>query len=51
MELVAKDGERIARYRAESSSGIGDRARVGSACRLKDGSMVYVPEGDNVKVP
>lgn len=44
MELVVKDGERIERYRADGEGGIGEGARAGVAYRLKDGSMVYVPE-------
>ena len=44
MELVIKDGERIERYRADGTAGIGQGVRAGIAYRLPDGAMVYVPE-------
>ncbi len=45
MELVIKDGEKIERFKADGSGGAGGGQRAGIAYRMKDGSMVYVPEG------
>lgn len=44
MEIVVKDGEKLERYKASGSIGQGEGAKAGVAYRLKDGSMVYVPE-------
>jgi len=44
MEMVVKKGEKVERYRASGSIGSGDGERAGIAYRMKDGSMVYVPE-------
>jgi len=45
MELVIKDGTKIEHFRAEGSGGAGGGERAGIAYRMKDGSLVYVPEG------
>ncbi len=45
MELVFKDGKKIERYKANGKIGAGDGEKAGIAYRMKDGSMVYVPEG------
>ena len=44
MEIVVKDGEKLDRYKASGSIGEGQGSRAGVAYRLKDGSMIYVPE-------
>jgi hypothetical protein len=44
MEMVVKKGEKIERYKASGAIGSGDGEKAGVAYRLKDGSMVYVPE-------
>lgn len=44
MEMLVKQGEKIERYRASGSIGSGDGEKAGVAYRMKDGSMVYVPE-------
>lgn len=44
MEIVVKDGHTIDRYKASGEIGEGQGAKAGVAYRLKDGSMVYVPE-------
>ena len=44
MEIVIKDGEKIDRYQASGRIGQGEGSKAGVAYRLKDGSMVYVPE-------
>lgn len=45
MEVVVKEGEKLERYKANGEMGSGDGVRAGVAYRLKDGSMIYVPEG------
>jgi hypothetical protein len=44
MEIVIKDGQKLEHYKASGSIGQGEGAKAGVAYRLKDGSMVYVPE-------
>ena len=44
MEIVVKQGEKLERYKASGEMGAGDGERAGVAYRLKDGSMIYVPE-------
>ena len=46
MEMVIKKGEKIERYKASGNIGQGEGAKAGVAYRMKDGSMVYVPEGE-----
>lgn len=45
MEITMKEGQKITRYQAKGQIGSGDGEKAGVAYRLKDGSMVYVPEG------
>ena len=44
MEIVIKAGEKIERYKGSGGSGQGAGVKVGSAYRLPDGSLVYLPE-------
>jgi hypothetical protein len=44
MTIVVKKGEAIERFQAKGAIGAGDGEKAGVAYRLKDGSMVYVPE-------
>ena len=44
MEVIVKEGQKIERYKASGEIGEGQGAKAGVAYRLKDGSMVYVPE-------
>ena len=44
MEVVIKDGQKIERYKASGEIGEGQGAKAGVAYKMKDGSMVYVPE-------
>ena len=46
MEVTIKKGEKIEKYKANGSIGSGDGEKAGVAYRMKDGSMVYVPEGE-----
>lgn len=45
MEIVIKDGQRIDRYKSSGKIGSGEGEKAGVAYRMKDGSIVYVPEG------
>lgn len=44
MEMIVKDGQKIDRYKSSGQIGQGEGEKAGIAYRLKDGSMVYVPE-------
>lgn len=46
MEVLVKEGEKLERYKASGEMGSGDGVRAGVAYRLKDGSMIYVPEDE-----
>mgnify|MGYP001237526328 CR=1 FL=1 len=45
MEIVVKQGEKVERYKASGAIGSGDGEKAGVAYRMKDGSIVYVPDG------
>ena len=45
MEVLIKKGEKIEKYKASGEIGGGDGEKAGVAYKMKDGSMVYVPEG------
>ncbi len=45
MEVTIKKGEKIEKYKSNGNIGSGDGEKAGVAYRMKDGSMVYVPEG------
>lgn len=50
MEVVIKKGEKVEHYKSSGAIGSGDGEKAGVAYRMKDGSIVYVPEGtDNAK--
>lgn len=44
MEILIKKGNKIEKYRANSQIGQGEGVKAGVTYRLKDGSMVYVPD-------
>ena len=44
MEMIVKDGQKIEQYKSSGKIGQGEGAKAGVAYRLKDGTMVYVPE-------
>lgn len=46
MEMIIKDGRKIEKYKSSGKIGQGEGDKAGVAYRLKDGSMVYVPEGE-----
>lgn len=45
MQVIVKQGEKIERYESAGEIGAGEGRKAGVAYRMKDGSMVYVPEG------
>lgn len=44
MEIVIKKGETLEHYQASGEIGDGEGSKAGVAYKLKDGSMIYVPE-------
>ncbi|WP_217633623.1 DUF2149 domain-containing protein [Pseudomonas jinjuensis] len=44
MQIMVKEGQKLEHYKASGDIGQGEGAKAGVAYRLKDGSMVYVPE-------
>ncbi len=44
MEMIVKKGEKIERYKANGQTGQGEGSKAGVAYRMKDGTVVYVPE-------
>ncbi len=50
MEMIIKKGEEIEHYKSSGEIGQGEGMRAGIAYRMKDGSMIYVPEMDE-KIP
>jgi hypothetical protein len=44
MEIVVKKGEKVEHYKANGAIGSGDGEKAGVAYKMKDGSIVYVPE-------
>ena len=43
MEIITKEGQKVTKFKASGASGEGDGEKAGTAYRMKDGSMVYVP--------
>ena len=43
MEIIAKEGQKVTRFKASGASGEGDGEKAGTAYRMKDGTLVYVP--------
>jgi len=46
MEIMMKKGEKVERFKASGTIGSGDGEKAGVAYKMKDGSIVYVPETD-----
>ncbi|WP_423195284.1 MULTISPECIES: DUF2149 domain-containing protein [unclassified Cupriavidus] len=44
MEIVTRQGQKIVRYQGSAQQGSGEGVKAGVAYRMKDGSIVYVPE-------
>jgi hypothetical protein len=43
MEIITKDGQKVLHFKASGASGEGNGEKAGTAYRMKDGTMVYVP--------
>jgi hypothetical protein len=46
MEMIVKKGEQIERFKSSGQPGKGEGVKAGVAYRMKDGSVVYVPESN-----
>lgn len=44
MTMTIRDGQELTRYETSGEIGEGQGVRAGTAYRLPDGSMIYVPE-------
>lgn len=49
MAMVIKEGKELKEYKSSGQIGEGQGAKAGTAYRLKNGSMVYVPEPTQAK--
>jgi hypothetical protein len=49
MAMVVKEGQELKEYKSSGQIGEGQGAKAGTAYRLKNGSMVYVPETASTK--
>ena len=49
MEMLVKQGKELKQYKASGQISEGQGMKAGTAYRLKDGSMIYVPEGGEAK--
>ncbi len=47
MTITIRDGQELTRYESAGEIGEGEGVLAGTAYRLPDGSMVYVPEGES----
>ena len=44
MEMIIKNGEKIETYKSSGEIGSGEVVKAGTAYKMADGSIVYVPE-------
>ncbi|AWF80931.1 hypothetical protein BTJ40_08970 [Microbulbifer sp. A4B17] len=51
MEVIVKDGKEIKQYKSTGEIGSGEGTRAGVAYQMADGSLVYVPEGEDKDAP
>ncbi len=51
MEMLIREGQQLKQYRSSGQIGEGQGAKAGTAYRMKDGSMVYVPESGSPENP
>lgn len=49
MEMLVKEGKELKRYKSSGQIGEGQGTKAGVAYKMKDGSMVYVPEAGDAK--
>jgi hypothetical protein len=45
-EIIMKKGNKITAYKVSGKSAAGDGERLGTAYRLANGQVIYVPEGE-----
>lgn len=45
MEIITKKGKKITKYKSNGKIGEGEGEKAGVAYKMKDGSIIYVPEG------
>jgi len=50
-EIIVKKGTKITAYKVSGKTALGDGERLGTAYRLADGQIIYVPEGENAPTP
>lgn len=46
MEILVKEGNELKQYQSTGEMGEGKGAKAGVTYRLEDGSLIYVPEGE-----
>lgn len=46
MEIIIKEGNEIKKFQSQGDVGAGNGQKAGTAYKMKDGSMVYVPAAD-----
>lgn len=49
MEIIVKEGNEVKQYKSTGQIGSGNGSKAGVAYKMKDGTIVYVPEGDQDK--
>ena len=44
MEVIIKKGKKLTKYKSNGKIGEGEGVKAGVAYKMKDGSMIYIPE-------
>jgi len=47
MEMIVKQGREITQYKSNGEMGTGDGVRAGTAYKMADGNLIYVPESNS----
>jgi len=50
-EIIVKKGKQITAYKVTGKTAAGNGERLGTAYRLSNGQIIYVPEGPDAPVP
>jgi hypothetical protein len=50
-EIIVKKGKQITAYKVTGRTAAGNGERLGTAYRLSNGQVIYVPEGPDAPVP
>jgi hypothetical protein len=50
-EIIVKKGKQITAYKVTGKTAAGNGERLGTAYRLSNGQVIYVPEGPDATVP